>query len=119
MADLDTPQVKQAEDWYASRPDYMARLIDRMQRYLYYIVIEVEKRGMLDAAVADDRERVQPDGVFDQPRVRSQFIPRLGSHGMKQTVDGRAATSVFTGGALDDLQSSMPNSAIGTWPRRV
>src|SRR5438270_12627306 len=52
LTDLDTPQVKQAEEWYASRPAYMARIIERSRRYLYYIVTEVEKRGMpLEAAL--------------------------------------------------------------------
>jgi len=44
LTDLDTPQVRQAEDWYASRPDYMARMVERRPAdTLYYIVIEVEK----------------------------------------------------------------------------
>src|SRR5262245_46396525 len=46
MSDLDDPRVAKWEEWYASRPDYVARMVDRSRRYLYYIVVEVEERGM-------------------------------------------------------------------------
>jgi membrane-bound lytic murein transglycosylase D len=46
LENLDTPLVKTAEDWYQARPDYVARMVERSRRYLYYIVVEVEKRNM-------------------------------------------------------------------------
>ena len=46
MPVLDDPRVAKWEEWYSSRPDYVARMIDRSRRYLYYIVVEVEQRGM-------------------------------------------------------------------------
>jgi hypothetical protein len=43
---VDDPLVAKWEEWYSSRPDYVARMIDRSRRYLYYIVVEVEQRHM-------------------------------------------------------------------------
>jgi membrane-bound lytic murein transglycosylase D len=34
------------EQWYSSRPDYVKRMVERSQRYLFHVVEEVEKRGM-------------------------------------------------------------------------
>ena len=46
MPDLDTPLVRDRELWYASRPDYVARMTGRASRYMFYIVEEIERRGM-------------------------------------------------------------------------
>ncbi len=46
MPDLDTDLVRQHEQWYASRPDYMQRMTDRSRKYLFHIVEELERRGM-------------------------------------------------------------------------
>ncbi len=43
---LDSPLVAEQEDWYASRPDYIKRFVDRGSLYLHYIVEQVEKRHM-------------------------------------------------------------------------
>jgi len=110
LADLDTPQVKQAEEWYASRPDYMARMIERSCRYLYYIVTEVEKRGMpLEAALLPMIESAYNPMAYSSGRASGiwQFIPSTGkSYGMKQTwwMDERRDVVAATGGALDYLQ---------------
>ncbi|MEY3068014.1 MAG: hypothetical protein RLZ27_455, partial [Pseudomonadota bacterium] len=37
---------KKYEDWYSARPEYVERMMDRSQKYLFYVVGEVEKRGM-------------------------------------------------------------------------
>ncbi len=46
MPDLDTPLVRDREQWYATRPDYVARMTGRSSRYMFYIVEEIERRGM-------------------------------------------------------------------------
>ena len=46
MHDLDSPLIARHEQWYADRPDYVARMMERSQRYLFFITEEVEKRGM-------------------------------------------------------------------------
>jgi membrane-bound lytic murein transglycosylase D len=110
LADLDTPEVKQAEEWYASRPDYMARMIERSRRYLYYIVTEVEKRGMpLEAALLPMIESAYNPMAYSSGRASGiwQFIPSTGkSYGMKQNwwMDERRDVVAATGGALDYLQ---------------
>jgi len=39
-------RLKRHEQWYASHPEYFARMIHRSEKYLYHIVNEVEKRNM-------------------------------------------------------------------------
>jgi membrane-bound lytic murein transglycosylase D len=46
MPDLDNDLVRNREQWYASRPDYVARMTERSSRYMFYIVEEIERRGM-------------------------------------------------------------------------
>lgn len=46
IPDVNHPFVAKWEQWYSSRPDYVARMVDRSRRYLYHIVLEVERRGM-------------------------------------------------------------------------
>jgi membrane-bound lytic murein transglycosylase D len=46
MPDLESDLVRDRERWYASRPDYVARMTERGGRYLFYIVEELERRGM-------------------------------------------------------------------------
>jgi membrane-bound lytic murein transglycosylase D len=43
MPDLDTDLVRNREQWYASRPDYVARMTERSSRYMFYIVEEIER----------------------------------------------------------------------------
>ena len=38
MNELDSPLIARHEQWYADRPDYVARMTERSQRYLYFIV---------------------------------------------------------------------------------
>ncbi len=46
MPDIDSEYTAKHENWYASRPDYVQRMLERSQKYLFHIVEEVEKRGM-------------------------------------------------------------------------
>ncbi len=46
IPDLDTDLVRKGEQWYTSRPDYVARMTERSSRYMFYIVEEIERRGM-------------------------------------------------------------------------
>jgi membrane-bound lytic murein transglycosylase D len=120
LDDLDTPEVKLAEDWYASRPDYMARMVERSRRYLYYIVTEVEKRGMpLEAALLPMIESAYNPMAYSTSRASGiwQFIPSTGkSYGMKQTwwMDERRDVVAATDGALDYLQKLY--AEFGDWP---
>jgi len=46
MRELESPLIAKHEQWYANRPDYVARMTERAGRYLYFIMGEVERRGM-------------------------------------------------------------------------
>ena len=46
MPDLENDLVRNREQWYASRPDYMQRMTERSSKYLFHIVEELELRGM-------------------------------------------------------------------------
>ena len=46
MPDLEGDLVRDREQWYASRPDYMQRMTERSRKYLFHIVEELERRGM-------------------------------------------------------------------------
>ncbi|MDO9011558.1 MAG: transglycosylase SLT domain-containing protein, partial [Gallionella sp.] len=62
MQELDSPLIAKHEQWYASRPEYIARMMDRGSRYLYYITSEVERRGM-------------PSEIALLPMIESAFNP--------------------------------------------
>ncbi len=119
LPDLDTAQVRQAEEWYATRPEYVARMIGRSRRYLYYIVGEVEKRGMpLEAALLPMIESAYNPMAYSSGRASGiwQFIPSTGKmYGMQQNwwIDGRRDVVAATGGALDYLQKL--HAEFGDW----
>ena len=46
MPDLDNELVHDREQWYSSRPDYVQRMTDRGGRYLFYVLEEIDRRGM-------------------------------------------------------------------------
>jgi membrane-bound lytic murein transglycosylase D len=46
MPDLENDLVKDREEWYAARPDYMVRMTERSRKYLFHIVEELERRNM-------------------------------------------------------------------------
>ena len=63
MPDLDQDLVRDQEQWYSSRPDYIQRMTERSSKYLFHIVEELERRGMptelaLQIGRASCRERV-------------------------------------------------------------
>lgn len=63
MPDLEGPLVADRERWYASRPDYVARMTERSSRYLFYIVEELERRGL-------------PTEIALLPYIESAFNPQ-------------------------------------------
>ena len=119
LDDIDGPLVKQAEDWYAARPDYVARMIERSRRYLYYIVVEVEKRHMpLEIAILPMIESAYNPMAYSRSRASGiwQFMPSTGTrYGMKQNwwFDERRDVVAATEGALDYLQALYAD--FGDW----
>ena len=119
LDDLDTPLVKDAEEWYAARPDYVARMVERSRRYLYYIVVEVEKRNMpMEIALLPMIESAYNPMAYSRSRASGiwQFIPSTGKlYGMQQNwwFDERRDVVAATEGALDYLQKL--HAEFGDW----
>lgn len=119
MRDLDSPLIANHEKWYANRPDYVARMTDRARRYLYYIVGEVERRGMpSEIALLPMIESAFNPGAYSTSRASGiwQFIPSTGKNfGMQQNwwYDGRRDVITATNGALDYLQKL--HDMFGDW----
>jgi membrane-bound lytic murein transglycosylase D len=110
IADLDDAYVAKWEQWYSSRPDYVARMVDRSRRYLYYIVVEVEGRGMpAEIALLPMVESAFNPVALSTSRASGiwQFIPSTGKDfGLKQNFwfDSRRDVIAATEGALQYLQ---------------
>ena len=119
MREVDSRLAAPHEQWYANRPDYVARMTERARRYLHFIVGEVEKRGMpteiallpmIESAFNPSANSVSSaSGIW-------QFIPSTGRNfGMKQNwwYDGRRDIVSATNGALDYLQKL--HDQFGDW----
>ena len=119
MKDQNNSRSRKYEDWYSARPEYVERMMDRSQKYLFYIVGEVEKRGMpseiallpmIESAynpIANSRSKAV--GIW-------QFIPSTGRlYGLKQDwwQDKRRNVVDATNAALDYLQKL--HALFGTW----
>ncbi|MEO5737549.1 MAG: transglycosylase SLT domain-containing protein, partial [Variovorax sp.] len=46
MPNLEGDLVRDREQWYASRPDYIQRMTERSNKYIFHIVEELERRNM-------------------------------------------------------------------------
>lgn len=110
MTDFDNRAVRVAEAWYAARPDYMARMVERSRRYLYHVVEEVEKRGMpTEIALLPMIESAYNPMALSPARALGmwQFMPGTGkTYGLRQDwwYDGRQDVLAATDAALDYLQ---------------
>ncbi len=110
MPDLDGALVEKWEQWYAERPDYVARMIERSRRYLYYIVVEVEERNMpSEIALLPMIESAYNPTALSRSRASGiwQFMPSTGKlYGLKQNFwfDSRRDVVAATDGALNYLQ---------------
>jgi membrane-bound lytic murein transglycosylase D len=119
MPDLHGPLVEKWEQWYAERPDYVARMVERSRRYLYHIVTEVEARGMpLEIALLPIVESAFNPTAMSGSRASGiwQFMPATGrTFGLKQNwwFDSRRDVVAATTSALDYLQKL--NAEFGDW----
>ncbi len=106
--------------WYAANPDYLGRAFSRADPYLYFIVVELERRGMpLEIALLPVVESAFEPYAYSRASAAGlwQFIPGTGSRfGMKQDwwYDGRRDIVESTRGALDYLQS-LHDEFNGDW----
>src|SRR5205809_4933227 len=111
MADLESPLVGVRERWYASQPEYLKRMIERSKLYLYYIVEEVEKRGMpTEIALLPMVESAFNPMAYSRSHASGlwQFIPSTGkTYKLSQNwwADSRRDVIASTSAALDYLQA--------------
>jgi membrane-bound lytic murein transglycosylase D len=119
MGELNSKLIARHEKWYATHPDYVERMSERSQRYLYYITQEVERRGMpSEIALLPVIESAFNPGAYSVGRASGiwQFIPSTGKNfGMQQNwwYDGRRDIISATNGALDYLQKL--HDQFGDW----
>ncbi len=119
MAKLDSEKVRSNEDFYADRPEYIKRIVERGKRYLFHIVEEVERRGMpAEIALLPIIESAfNPKAHSDRSASGIwQFIPSTGkNYGLKQNwwYDERRDVVAATGAALDYLQNL--HRMFGDW----
>ncbi|MBU0688620.1 MAG: LysM peptidoglycan-binding domain-containing protein [Gammaproteobacteria bacterium] len=119
MKPLNSQLIKQHEKWYARHPEYVLRMSERANRYLYYIVEEVERRGMpTEIALLPIIESAFNPGANSVASASGiwQFIPSTGKHfGMEQNwwYDGRRDIIGATNGALDYLEKL--HKQFGDW----
>ncbi|NDV11744.1 lytic transglycosylase [Crenobacter caeni] len=111
MSEVNPELVRRLERQYAANPAGLRRSMDRSRKYLFYIMNEVERRGMPtelallpvveSAFVPTARSHVGAAGLW-------QFMPATGrQYGLEQTwwYDGRRDVVESTNAALDYLQT--------------
>ena len=110
MPDLQGDLVLKWERWYASRPDYVQRMTERGGRYLFYVVEEIEKRGMpTELALLPFIESAFNPQAMSVARASGmwQFMPATGKDfDLTQNVfrDDRRDVLASTRAALDYLE---------------
>lgn len=119
LKQLDSPLVAAHVDWYAQRPDYLRRTIERSKMYLFHIMQEVQKRGMpAEIALLPIVESAFNPMAYSRSHASGiwQFIPSTGKDfGLKQNnwYDGRRDIVAATDAALDYLEKL--HDMFGTW----
>ncbi len=119
IPDITSKHTTTFENWYASRPNYMEAMIARSEKYLFYVVEEVEKRGMpTEIALLPMIESAYNPKAYSRSHAAGiwQFIPSTGKHfGLKQNwwVDNRRHVTEATQAALDYLQKL--HNMFGSW----
>lgn len=109
IPDIEGPLVEKWERWYADRPDYVGRMVDRSRLYLYHIVSQVNLRGMpTEIALLPMVESAFNPVAMSTSRAAGiwQFIPSTGKHyGLNQDfwMDSRRDVLAATDKALTYL----------------
>ena len=107
---LDSPLVNKHIQYYSHKPEYLERMFERGSRYLFYIVEEIEKRGMPgELALLPFVESAMNPTAISPAKAAGlwQFIPSTGkAYNLSQNwwVDNRRDPVHSTQAALDYLQ---------------
>lgn len=103
-------QIEREFKWFAARSEYLDRIQQRAEPYLFFIMEEIEKRGMpAELALLPVVESAFRPFAYSPGRAAGlwQFIPSTGRHyGLKQNwwYDGRRDVVASTQAALDYLK---------------
>jgi membrane-bound lytic murein transglycosylase D len=119
MPDLQSDLVRDREQWYTSRPDYIFRMTERSKKYLFHIVEELELRNMPTelALLPFIESAFNPQAVSGAKAAGMwQFMPATGKYfELKQNAfrDDRRDVLASTRAALDYLQKL--HTMFGDW----
>lgn len=108
---INKNSVKQKIAWFARNQEYLNRVADRAEPYLYYIITKLEERNMpLDIALLPIVESAYQPFAYSHARASGiwQFISSTGKRfGLKQNwwYDGRRDIVAATDAALDYLEN--------------
>jgi membrane-bound lytic murein transglycosylase D len=106
----DDISVSNERNWFASHPEYLDRVFNRSQKYLFYIAESLQERGMpTDLALLPIVESAFDPFAYSHGRASGlwQIIPGTGRRlGLKQNwwYDGRRDVIDSTRAALDYLE---------------
>ena len=110
MPNINNELVLHHQQWYLNRPDYLRRMITRSSRYLHFIIVELDKRGMpMEIALLPMVESAYNPTAYSRSHASGlwQFVPATGKqYKLEQNwwVDERRDIVASTGAALDYLQ---------------
>ena len=119
MPNLESDLVADREQWYSTRPDYILRMAERSNKYLFHIVEELERRNMPSelALLPFVESAFNPQAVSSAKAAGMwQFMPATGkSFDLKQNAfrDDRRDVLASTRAALDYLQKL--HDMFGDW----
>ncbi|MDO8447565.1 MAG: transglycosylase SLT domain-containing protein [Rhodoferax sp.] len=119
MPNLENDLVHDREQWYSTRPDYILRMTERSNKYLFHIVEELELRNMPTelALLPFIESAFNPQAVSSAKAAGMwQFMPATGKHfELKQNAfrDDRRDVLASTRAALDYLQKL--HGMFGDW----
>jgi membrane-bound lytic murein transglycosylase D len=119
LPNLSGDLVQTWERYYAGKPDYVQRMMDRGGRYLFHITEEVQKRGLpLELALLPFTESAFNPQAMSTARASGmwQFMPATGKDfALRQNLfrDDRRNVLASTRAALDYLQRL--HNQFGDW----
>ena len=119
MPNLENELANDRTQWYSAKPDYLQRMTERSNKYLYHIVEELEARKMpTELALLPFIESAFNPQAVSSARASGmwQFMPKTGkSFDLKQNAfrDDRRDVQASTRAALDYLERL--HKMFGDW----
>ncbi|MCG6939500.1 MAG: LysM peptidoglycan-binding domain-containing protein [Gammaproteobacteria bacterium] len=119
-SDIEEKSLEAEINWFAGHPEYIQRVLERADPFLYYILEEIEKRNMpTELVLLPIVESAYQPFAYSHGRAAGiwQFIPSTGRlYGLKQNwwYDGRRDIYAATQAALNYLEN-MNKEFDGDW----